>query len=68
MLPRSPQGCFARNNNPTFLSHPSQDEPVADQGLEKLLTSVRAVKALRIAAIVQDLADCVIAVNDIRGG
>ena len=38
-----------------------------DLGLERLLASTRAVKALRIAAIVQDLADSVIAVNDIRG-
>ncbi|KAG1670751.1 hypothetical protein FOA52_013978 [Chlamydomonas sp. UWO 241] len=43
-------------------------EGVLDQGLERQLGAVRALKALRIAVIMQDVADACIAVNDIMGG
>ena len=44
-----------------------QEEGVLDFGMEKQLAAVRAIKALRIAVIFQDLADTAIALNDIRG-
>ncbi len=39
-----------------------------DLAIERQLAAVRALKALRIASIVQDLADAAIAFNDIQGG
>ena len=44
-----------------------QEEGVLDFGMQKQLAAVRAIKALRIAVIFQDLADTAIALNDIRG-
>mmetsp|Transcript_6720 Transcript_6720/g.20743 ORF Transcript_6720/g.20743 Transcript_6720/m.20743 type:complete len:238 (-) Transcript_6720:480-1193(-) len=41
---------------------------VLDMSLNRQLASVRALKALRTAAIVQDIADAAIAINDILGG
>ncbi len=43
------------------------DAGAARAGLEKQLAAIRAIKALRLAVIVQDLADTVIAINDVRG-
>mmetsp|Transcript_4933 Transcript_4933/g.10613 ORF Transcript_4933/g.10613 Transcript_4933/m.10613 type:complete len:241 (+) Transcript_4933:225-947(+) len=45
-----------------------KEEGVLDQAAERELRVVRAARALRVALIVQDLADSTLAVNDIRGG
>ena len=44
-----------------------QEEGVLNLSLEKKLSILKALKALRVAAIIQDLADAAITVNDLRG-
>ncbi|GAX73908.1 hypothetical protein CEUSTIGMA_g1358.t1 [Chlamydomonas eustigma] len=50
------------------LTKKREEDGVLDFQLEKKLAATKGLKALRIAAIIQDFADAAIAINDIRGG
>lgn len=52
----------------SLLDKKRKEEGVLDSALERELSLLRGLYLLKVAAVVQDLADSTLAVNDIRGG